>query len=78
MASLLKAGEAKNYAPMIAALREHATVDGKPVERWYQSTSEDGLHLFIHVTYAPLQAGMVSISETTKFPALAVAALEGK
>jgi hypothetical protein len=48
------------------------------VERWGQKTSEDGLYLFISVTYAPPRHGQLGISETYKFPALAVAALEAK
>jgi hypothetical protein len=85
MASYLKPGEAKNYARWLAELREKQTLDGRAVENWSQKTSEDGLQLFLQVTFAPLNpaqrapAGVPSnwgISETYSFPALAVAALE--
>jgi hypothetical protein len=86
MASYLKPGEAKRYAPWLAELRASSTLDGRAVESWSHETSDDGLSLLISVTFAPLNPAHqgplgaftptnFGITETYKFSALAVARL---
>jgi len=79
MPSYMKPAVAADHAQMLHELREYSTLKGRDVESWSEEASDDGLYLFLRVTYAPLDARtQQGLTETYRFPALGVLALEGK
>jgi hypothetical protein len=78
MPSYLIRRPAADYAQMLAELRGSSTLHGRPVESWRETASDDGLTLYVSVTYEPLVANREGSIETFTFPALGVLALEGK
>jgi len=67
-----------DHAQMVAELRTHSTLRGRGVESWRETTSDDGLTLYVSVTYEPMPPAREGMIETFAFPALGVLALEGK